>query len=190
MALPMSFALCKLRSKLSVSPHFTWQPCTTYRGNYNGLYRQRHNYPCSSCFGHPWIRGSIHIVQEYIDAPVLADVWTQLGLDEQKRCMCRLQAYLGQLRALTPPRPGRVQAVDGAGCLDDRLHPGECGPFDSIDAFNPFFHHDLVRHRPEDYPDAQDSLANAPRPNMAHRIHSWRSRSSQSLERWTNCRDY
>jgi hypothetical protein len=112
------------------------------------------------------IRGSIHIVQEYIDAPVLADVWTQMGLDERKSCMGQLQEYLEQLRALTPPEPGRVQAVDGTGCLDDRLHPGEWGPFDSIDTFNAFFHHDLVRQRPADYPHAQDSLAKASRPNI------------------------
>jgi hypothetical protein len=98
------------------------------------------------------IRGSIHIVQEYIDAPVLADVWNQMSLDEQKSCMCQLQEYLKQLRALTPPDPGRVQAVDGTGCLDDRLYPGERGPFDSIDAFNAFFYHDIVRQRPADYP--------------------------------------
>jgi len=73
--------------------------------------------------------------------------------------MCQLQEYLEQLRALTPPEPGRVQAVDGTGCLDDRLHPGEWGPFDSIDTFNAFFHHDIVRQRPADYPHAQDSLA-------------------------------
>jgi hypothetical protein len=66
---------------------------------------------------------------------------------------------LKQLRALTPPDPGRVQAVDGTGCLDDRLYPGEWGPFDSIDAFNAFFYHDIVRQRPADYPQAQDSLA-------------------------------
>ena len=105
------------------------------------------------------IRGSIHIVQEYIDAPVLADVWSQMCSDEQKSCLRQLQEYLEQLRALTPPEPGRVQAVDGTGCLDDRLHPGEWGPFDSIDTFNAFFYHDIVRQRPADYPEAQDPLA-------------------------------
>ena len=41
-------------------------------------------------------------------------------------------------------------------CLDDRLHPTEWGPFDSIDKFNAFFYHDIVRQRPEDYSLAQD----------------------------------
>jgi len=104
-------------------------------------------------------RGSIHIVQEYIDGPDLADVWVGMSSDERESCMRQLKGYLDQLRGLTPPEPGRVQAVDGTGCIDDRLYPGEWGPFDSINAFNAFFYHDFVRQHPTDYPYAQDSLA-------------------------------
>ena len=41
------------------------------------------------------------------------------------------------------------------GCLDDRLHLTGWGPFDSIDKFNAFFYHDIVRQRPADYSLAQ-----------------------------------
>jgi thiamine kinase-like enzyme len=105
------------------------------------------------------IRGSTHIVQEYIDAPVLEDVWTRMSLEEKESCMIQLKGYVDQLRGLVPPEPARVQAVDGTGCIDDRLYPGVWGPFDSIDEFNAFFFHDIVRQRPEHYPDAQGPLA-------------------------------
>jgi hypothetical protein len=87
------------------------------------------------------IGGSTHIVQEYVDAPVLEDVWDRMGLEERESCMFQLQGYIDQLRALVPPEPGRVEAVDGTGCLDDRLYPSTWGPFDSINAFNatPFY---------------------------------------------------
>ena len=58
--------------------------------------------------------GISHIVQEYIDAPVLADLWNKTSLDEQY-AMPQLQGYLGRLCALSAPEPGKVQAVDGIG---------------------------------------------------------------------------
>lgn len=82
-----------------------------------------------------------------------------MGLDERNSVMHQLKGYLHQLRSLNPPEPGKVQAIDGTGCLDDRLYPGEWGPFDTIDAFNDFFYHNIVRQRPGDYPDAQNALA-------------------------------
>jgi serine/threonine protein kinase len=105
------------------------------------------------------IDGSMHIVQEYIDASVLADVWPRMDSGERDSCMFQLKGYVDQLRALVSLEPGRVQAVDGTGCIDDRLYPGTWGPFDSFDAFNSFFSHDIVRQRPEDYPDAQEPLS-------------------------------
>jgi thiamine kinase-like enzyme len=101
----------------------------------------------------------MHIVQEYVDAPVLEDVWAGMSSEERENCMSQLKGYVDQLRALVPPEPGRVRAVDGTGCLDDRLYPGTWGPFNSINAFNAFFSHDIVRQRPEHYPDAQEPLA-------------------------------
>ena len=40
------------------------------------------------------VRWYIHIVQEYIDATVLADMWNQMGLDDRKSSMCQLRGYL------------------------------------------------------------------------------------------------
>ena len=40
------------------------------------------------------VRRYIHIVQEYIDATVLADMWNQMGLYDRKSSMCQLRGYL------------------------------------------------------------------------------------------------
>jgi hypothetical protein len=101
----------------------------------------------------------MHIMQEYINAPILTDVWDKLGPDERRSCMDQLKNHLAQLRALTPPEPDKAQTIDGTGCVDDRLHPGVWEPFHSIDVFNAFFGHGIVRQRAADYPDAQNALA-------------------------------
>lgn len=112
-------------------------------------------------------RGSTNIIQEYIDGAVLADVWAKMGLDERTSCMDQLKGYMAQLRSLTPPEPGRVQAVDRSGCFDDKLHyPGEWGPFESHDAFNSFVAHDYIREHLERYPDSFSGHDS--RPNVAN----------------------
>jgi hypothetical protein len=71
------------------------------------------------------IGGSTHIVQEYVDVLVLENVWAQMGLEERESCMFQLQGYIDQLCVLVPPESGRVEAVDGTGCLNDLAH-GDC----------------------------------------------------------------
>ena len=57
--------------------------------------------------------GSVSIIQELIDAPMLLTLWRMLGLDDRKRCMIQLKGYLEQLRSLVPPEPGKVQSMTG-----------------------------------------------------------------------------
>jgi hypothetical protein len=54
--------------------------------------------------------GTVHIVQEFIDAPLLLTVWRKLEPDDRnlKRCMIQLKGYIEQLRSLVPPEPGKV----------------------------------------------------------------------------------
>ncbi|KDR68435.1 hypothetical protein GALMADRAFT_231403 [Galerina marginata CBS 339.88] len=105
------------------------------------------------------VDGSIHIVQEYIDGDLLDNVWHKLTSDEQRSSMEQLKGYLAQLQVLTPPHPGRVEAIDGSGCLDARLHSGQWGPFDNVEEFNRFFGHEYVREYPDLYPKAEEPLA-------------------------------
>lgn len=103
--------------------------------------------------------GTVHMVQEFIDAPLLWQVWPKLGLNDRKRCMDQLKGYLEQLRSLVPPEPGKVQSVDGEGFTDNRLGYDEWGPFESHDAFNAFFLHERLRKLPTRFPRAQAPLA-------------------------------
>ena len=92
--------------------------------------------------------GTVHIVQEFIDAPLLLNVWRGLDLDDRKRCMIQLKGYIEQLRSLVPPEPGKVQSIDGEGFTDGRLGYDEWGPFERHDSFSDFFHHEKVRKVP------------------------------------------
>lgn len=103
--------------------------------------------------------GKVHIVQEFIDAPLLLTVWRKLEVNDRKRCMIQLKGYIEQLRSLVPPEPGKVQSIDGEGFTDSRLGYNEWGPFESHDAFNDFFQHETVRKLPNRYPRAQTPLA-------------------------------
>jgi len=103
--------------------------------------------------------GTVHIVQEFIDAPHLFTVWRRLGLDDRRRCMLQLKGYMEQLRSLVPPEPGKVQSIDGEGFTDGRVGHEQWGPFESHDEFNKFFNHEKVRKLASRYPDAQAPLA-------------------------------
>lgn len=105
------------------------------------------------------VNGVVHILQEFINAPVLEDVWHKLSPEQQRSSMVQLKDCLNQLRALEPPHPERVQGIDGSGCLDDRLEHGEWGPFDNHEAFHRFLGLDAMRMDPERYPLVQESLS-------------------------------
>jgi serine/threonine protein kinase len=105
-------------------------------------------------------KGNVHIVSEYINAPVLEDVWHRLTPEDKKECMQQLKGYIGQLRSLVPPQPGRVEAVDGSCLTDARLDPeaSEWGPFDSHEEFNGFLGYKAVLEQPERYSGLQAPL--------------------------------
>ena len=76
--------------------------------------------------------GSVYIIQEFIDAPMLLKVWRKLGLDDRKRCMIQLKGYIEQLRSLVPPEPGKVQSMTGMVSLtSDLVTMTPRGPFES-----------------------------------------------------------
>lgn len=102
--------------------------------------------------------GMTHILQEYIDGDLLVDVWSTMDLEAQQQCMQQLKEYIDELRSLPPPHPGKVEAVDGACCLDDKIWSGGWGPFDNIDSFNDFFGYEVFRSDPSRYPEIQDPL--------------------------------
>ena len=81
--------------------------------------------------------GTVHIVQEFVDAPLLLTVWGKLRLDDRKWCMLQLKGYLEQLHSLVPPQPGKVQSIDGEGFTDGSVGPEQWGPFESHDEFFP-----------------------------------------------------
>ncbi|KAF8882043.1 hypothetical protein CPB84DRAFT_1791246 [Gymnopilus junonius] len=113
------------------------------------------------------INGEVHIVQQYIKAP--------LPSDEKRSSMVQLKDCLDQLRALTPPHPDRVQAINGSGFIDDRLGMGELGPFDDHEAFHRFLGYHVLRDCPERFPLVQEAISKT------------RGRNTEGLLSWRSC---
>ncbi|PPQ64878.1 hypothetical protein CVT26_002596 [Gymnopilus dilepis] len=105
------------------------------------------------------INGKVHILQEFIAGHVLEDVWHTLSSEQQRNCVVQLKEFLDQMRALKPPHPECVQAIDGSGLIDTRISPDVWGPFDSHADFHRFLNYDFIREHPEQYPRVQESLA-------------------------------
>ena len=106
------------------------------------------------------IEGAVYIIQERIKGPVLEDIWHKLSPKEQHSSMLQLKDCLDQLRALKPPHPERVQAVDGSGLIDDRVQRGIWGPFANHDDFHcRCLNHDVLRAHPDRYPRVQEALS-------------------------------
>lgn len=93
------------------------------------------------------IEGTVYIIQERIKWPILEDVWHSLSPEEHHISMVQLKDCLDQLRALKPPHPERVQAIDGSGLIDDRMQRGTIwGPFANHDDFHcQCLNHDVLR---------------------------------------------
>ncbi|KAF8064343.1 kinase-like protein [Lyophyllum atratum] len=100
-------------------------------------------------------RGETWLVMDYIDAPLLSDVWRHLNEQERLSSMYQLKGYVDELRALEPPAPGKVQGVDGNTCIDWRLAREPWGPFDTVDDFHQFCGHEYVY---KNYPKYRDSF--------------------------------
>lgn len=101
----------------------------------------------------------IYIIQEFIDCPVLEDVWHRLSEEDQLSSMKELKGYLDQLRALPPPDPQRVQAIDGGVCIDERINHGEWGPFATHREFQQRFGYGIIENDPKKNPEAPEPLA-------------------------------
>jgi hypothetical protein len=125
------------------------------------------------------IHGTVHIIQEPIDGPILEDVWHPLSPDEQCSSILQRKDCLDHLRALNPQHPGRVQAIDGSGLIDSRVDSGVWGPFDSHADFHQFLNYDVLRAQSEKYPRMQEALTidKYNKPNSNRFIFFWTTRA-------------
>ncbi|RDB15339.1 hypothetical protein Hypma_004681 [Hypsizygus marmoreus] len=89
--------------------------------------------------------GRSYLVMDYIDAPTLLGVWDTLSPLEKQSILLQLQEHLVQLRQLTPPHAGHVEAAEGLPCWDPRLRSTPFGPFTSVKDFHEFLGHDYMR---------------------------------------------
>jgi hypothetical protein len=105
------------------------------------------------------IRGTVHIIQEHFDGPILEDVWHRLSPEERRSSILQMKDSLDQLRALKPQHPGRVQAIDGSGLVDSRVDSGVWGPFDNHADFHQFLNYNVLRAQSEKYPRVQEALS-------------------------------
>ncbi|PPQ69923.1 hypothetical protein CVT26_013249 [Gymnopilus dilepis] len=101
--------------------------------------------------------GMVHILQEYVDGDLLVDIWPTLDPDSRRRCMQQLRGYLDELRSLSPPHPGRVEAVNSSCCVDDRIS-SSWRLFDNVDDFTEFLGYEVFRSDSQRYPEIQEPL--------------------------------
>ncbi|KAF8816101.1 hypothetical protein BYT27DRAFT_7221801 [Phlegmacium glaucopus] len=94
------------------------------------------------------IRGTVHIIQEYIHGPVLEDMWRHLSPEEQRSSMVQLKDCLDQLHALKPLHPERLQAVEWAHRRPSGVHA----------TFHWFLSQNALRALPESYYRVQEAL--------------------------------
>ncbi|KAJ6516740.1 kinase-like domain-containing protein [Mycena vitilis] len=83
-------------------------------------------------------RGYLNLVMDYVEGRELEGVWKNLSSKDRLIIIHQLRGYLRQLRALQPPRPGAVEAVDGTACKDFRIRSDPFGPFSSVPEFETF----------------------------------------------------
>jgi len=82
-------------------------------------------------------KGEVHIVMEYIRAPLLHDCWEIMSWEQRKSIVVQLRNFILQLRALTPLHPGKIHAVE-FGLYDPRQQNKPFGPFETVDQFHEF----------------------------------------------------
>lgn len=99
----------------------------------------------------------VYLVMEYIKGKSLQSAWRSLTPEQRSNICLELKGYLQQLRNLTPPHPGVVEAIDGSACFDSRLQ-GLFGPFISVDEFHSHFSHDVILAHPDRFPEYQEGF--------------------------------
>lgn len=95
------------------------------------------------------------LIMDYVRAS--ERTWSKLSASDRANVAEQLAGYVSQLRQLVPPRPGRVEAVDGTPCTDPKLNIAlePC----TIDEFHLRLGHEHVRTCGEDswhYPLRRD----------------------------------
>jgi hypothetical protein len=72
----------------------------------------------------------------YIPGVTLCKAWDEMTDEKRNTVLTELRGYVGQLRALPPPRP-IIGSVSGGPVVDQRVNGGNpCGPFSSESDFN------------------------------------------------------
>lgn len=74
---------------------------------------------------------TMFLTMDYIPGVELDVAWKEMSEQQQRDLLEELRGYINQLRALVPPRPGAIEAVDGTGVDDPWL--STIGPFDDIE---------------------------------------------------------
>ncbi|KAF7292740.1 Kinase-like protein [Mycena indigotica] len=103
--------------------------------------------------------GKLCMVMDYIEGQELEQIWGQLSEEERLNIVHELRGYIDQLRALVPPHPGSVEAVDGGPCKDFRIYRPVFGPFASVAEFCTFVGRDfMVERKLDEYPQYADAV--------------------------------
>ena len=85
-----------------------------------------------------------YIVMDYIkESEELTYSWTSLSAEQQKGIFKELKDYIEQMRALSPPNPGRLECADGSGLFDIRFGGRPFPTLDSVREFHTHLGHDL-----------------------------------------------
>lgn len=93
-----------------------------------------------------FLEGEMFILtMEYIDGVELGRIWNKMSEEQQAAVLDELRGYISQLRALTPPRPGAIEAVDGTSIEDPWLNT--VGPYDDIIPFHNILGLNYIREK-------------------------------------------
>lgn len=80
--------------------------------------------------------GIPYILMERCPGVPLLNIIPDMPLETRQRVFAKLREYMDEIRALTPPQPGKVGSAD-YGPLDDyRLHDSAIGPFENVVEFH------------------------------------------------------
>jgi aminoglycoside phosphotransferase (APT) family kinase protein len=80
--------------------------------------------------------GYRYILMSRIRGVPLSSVLSEFSEEKQRNILRQLRNYINELRALRPPEPGYVGAVDLTPLHDERVHDGPLGPFNSVQEFH------------------------------------------------------
>jgi aminoglycoside phosphotransferase (APT) family kinase protein len=81
-----------------------------------------------------YVKGQLYIAMDYIrKAVTLSSQWSTMLPATKQAIMLELKGYLTTLRSLPPPHPGRIESINGEGCLEPTITPfGSIGPYENV----------------------------------------------------------